>query len=99
MAKQILIRPIITEKTNMLQERRNRYTFEVNKDANKLEIRKAVEEYYNVTVAKVNTCIMPAKAKSRNSRRNVLHGRRASYKKAFISLAPGETIDIYDVEA
>jgi len=98
MAKTILIRPIITEKSNLIQERRNQYAFVVNKDANKLEIRKAVEEYYNVTVAKVNTCIAPAKAKSRSTKSGILKGSRAAYKKAYVSLAPGEQIDIYGAE-
>jgi large subunit ribosomal protein L23 len=95
MAKRILIRPIITEKADLLSEKRGRYTFEVNKDANKIEIKKAVAELYNVEVDAVNTLIMPSKAKSRNSRRNAIKGRVSSYKKAVVTLAEGETINFF----
>ena len=98
MAKRILIKPIITEKTNRLQEKRNQYAFVVNRDANKLEIRKAVEEYYSVTVSKVNTCVMPAKVKNRSTKRNVLRGRRSPYKKAYVSLPEGEIIEMFGAE-
>ena len=95
MAKTILIKPIITEKAEQLSEQRNQYSFVVDKGANKLEIKKAVEDLYNVNVSAVNTLIMPAKAKSRNTRGGVIRGRVSAYKKAMITLAEGEEIDFF----
>ncbi len=95
MAKTILVKPLITEKSEMLSEERGQYTFVVAKDVNKLEIKKAVEDMYQVTVESVNTMIMPAKAKSRSTRSGILHGRKPSYKKAVVTLAEGEEIDFF----
>ncbi len=95
MAKQILIKPVITEKADTLSENRNQYTFVVHKNANKIEIKKAVAEMYNVEVKSVNTLVMPAKAKNRNTRRGVIRGRVSSYKKAVVTLADGETINFF----
>lgn len=95
MAKEILIKPLITEKSENLTEKTNQYTFLVNKKVNKVEIRKAVEKMYNVQVTAVNTTIMPSKARNRNTRAGFVRGRVSSYKKAFVTLAPGETIDLY----
>jgi large subunit ribosomal protein L23 len=95
MAKQILIKPVITEKADALSEKRSQYTFIVSKDANKVEIKKAVNSIYNVEVASVNTILVPSKAKSRNTRRGVVRGRVSGYKKAIVTLAEGETINIY----
>ncbi len=94
-ASEILKKPIVTEKVNKQTEKLNRYCFVVDKRANKLEIKKAVEEYYNVRVDEVNTCVVPAKNKSRMTKAGILTGRKPSYKKATISLAAGETIDLY----
>ncbi|MGK0389690.1 MAG: large subunit ribosomal protein L23, partial [Maribacter sp.] len=68
MAKNILVKPIITEKSEIISEKDNRYSFVVNKKANKIEIKNAVEEMYGVAVVAVNTAIMPAKTKSRNTK-------------------------------
>jgi large subunit ribosomal protein L23 len=95
MAKQILIKPIVTEKSDLLSEKLNQYTFLVDKKANKVEIRKAVEEMYGVTVDSVNTAIMPGKAKNRSTRTAVLKGRVSSYKKAIITLSSGDEIDFF----
>jgi large subunit ribosomal protein L23 len=95
MAKTILVKPIITEKAEMLSEGLNQYSFIVNKKANKIEIKKAVEDMYNVDVASVNTIIMPAKAKNRNTRSGVLQGRVSAYKKAIVTLSEGEEIDFF----
>jgi large subunit ribosomal protein L23 len=67
----------------------------LDKRANKLEIKKAVESFYNVRVDNVNTCVVPAKAKSRMTKAGVLNGRKPSYKKATVTVAQGETIDLY----
>lgn len=95
MAKQILIKPVITEKADNLSETRNQYTFVVHRNANKIEIGKAVAEMYNVEVKSVNTLVMPAKAKNRNTRRGIIRGRVSSYKKAIVTLADGETINFF----
>jgi len=92
---QIIKHPIVTEKINKQTEKLNRYCFAVDKRANKLEIKKAVEEFYNVRVDNVNTCIMPAKAKSRFTKAGMLSGRKPGFKKATITVAEGETIDLY----
>lgn len=93
--KKILIRPLITEKSEDLSEKLNKYTFIVDKKANKIEIRKAVEGTYNVTVESVNTMIMPAKARTRNTRAGILRGQKPAYKKAIVTLASGEEIDFF----
>ncbi len=93
--KQVLIKPIITEKADRLTEGLNQYSFVVNKKANKIEIKKAIEGMYNVAVDSVNTMIMPAKAKSRNTRAGIIKGRVSSFKKAIVTLAQGEEIDFF----
>ncbi len=95
MAKEILIKPIISEKAELLSEGLNQYSFVVNKNANKIEVRNAVESMYNVNVASVNTMVMPAKAKNRNTRSGLIKGRVSSFKKAIITLADGEEIDFF----
>jgi large subunit ribosomal protein L23 len=92
---EILKQPIVTEKVNKQTEKFNRYCFVVDKRANKLEIKKAVEEFYNVRVDDVNTSVVPGKAKSRMTKAGILSGRKPSYKKATITVAAGETIDLY----
>jgi large subunit ribosomal protein L23 len=91
----ILIKPILTEKANGQQEKLRRYAFKVAKKANKLEIKKAIEGFYGVTVLNVNTAVVPAKSKSRFTKAGVISGRKPGYKKAFITVAEGETIDLY----
>lgn len=92
---QIIKQPIVTEKVNKQTEKFNRYSFVVDKRANKLEIKKAVEDFYNVRVDDVNTCVVPGKAKTRMTKAGILSGRKPSYKKATVTLAQGETIDLY----
>ena len=95
MIKQILINPVITEKSTKMSDKNNVYTFVVAKSANKIEIRKAVEDMFNVSVANVNTAIMPGKPKSRSTKTTIVRGTKSSYKKAFVTLTPGETINIF----
>jgi large subunit ribosomal protein L23 len=94
-AKDILIKPILTEKSNNLQDKRNSYVFKVGKAANKLEIKKAVEDFYGIEVAEVNTLRVPAKAKSRYTKAGFVHGFKDGYKKAIVKVAEGQTIDLY----
>jgi len=91
----ILIKPILTEKANAQQDTLHRYAFKVAKKANKLEIKKAIESFYGVTVTKVNTSVSPGKNKSRFTKAGVISGRKPSYKKAYVTVAKGETIDLY----
>ncbi len=95
MAKQILLKPIITEKANNLSEGLNQYSFVVNRKANKLEVKEAVEKMYNVTVTAVNTINMPGKRRRRSTRSGVFNGMVSPYKKAIVTLAKGEEIDFY----
>ena len=91
----VLIKPILSEKANKQSEKQNRYTFVVDKKANKLEIKKAVEQFYGVQVSDVNTIVVPSKAKSRYTKAGFISGRKPSKKKAIVTIAEGETIDIY----
>lgn len=95
MGKQIIIKPIISEKAEKLSEKRGHYTFMVDKGANKVEIRKAVEKIYNVNVDSVNTLVVPGKSKRRNTRGGMVQGRKPSYKKAIVTLVSGEEIDFF----
>ena len=88
----IIIRPIITEKT-MADMEEDKYTFEVAKKSNKSEIKKAIEEIFSVKVAKVNTMNMTGKGK----RQGMNVGKRPDWKKAIVTLAPGsEPIEFFD---
>lgn len=91
----VLIKPVISEKVNKATEKFNRFYFIVDKKANKLEIKKAVEDFYGVTVAEVNTMVVPGKSKTRFTKAGFISGRKPSYKKAVVTLAQGETIDLY----
>ena len=89
-AHEILVRPHITEKSSRLMEE-GKYTFIVAKDANKIEIGKAVAEIFKVKVEKVNTMNVHGKTK----RMGRTSGKRPDYKKAIVKLAPGEAIEFY----
>lgn len=93
--KTILIRPLITEKTSAATDRHNQFSFIVNREANKIEIRKAVEAEYKVSVKEVRTINVDGKLKSKFTKTGVVSGRTPSVKKAIISLSAGETIDFY----
>ena len=92
---EVLIKPILTEKANAQQDKLRRYAFKVANKANKLEIKKAVEDFYGVTVTGVNTAVVPGKNKSRFTKAGVISGRKPAYKKAFVTVAEGENIDLY----
>ncbi|NQT76454.1 MAG: 50S ribosomal protein L23 [Bacteroidetes bacterium] len=91
----IIIKPVITEKMTEMGEKMNRYGFIVNRKANKLQIKEAVEELYGVDVISVNTMTYRGKTKSRYTKTGIVSGKAASYKKAIITVAEGETIDFY----
>ena len=91
----ILIKPIVPEKLTAQGEKLNRYGFIVDRKANKLQIKDAVEKAYGVSVAAVNTVNYHGKRKSRYSRTGVLSGRMNHFKKAYITLAGEDKIDFY----
>lgn len=95
MAKQILIKPVISEKSELLSDQMGQYTFVVNADANKLEVRKAVEDTFGVAVEAVRTVNVPSKSKVRNTKSGIVRGSVSGYKKAIVSLADGEEIDFF----
>ena len=92
---EVLVKPLITEKMTDLAEKRGQYGFVVNRKANKLEVKKAVEDMYGVTVQSVNTMIIPGKKRSRNTKTKFIIGRTSAVKKAIVTLAEGESIDFY----
>ncbi len=91
----VLIKPLVTEKMTNLSEKLNQYGFLVEKSANKIEIKKAVEELYNVNVLAVNTINYQGKLKSRFTKAGIIEGRTKSTKKAIVTLADGDNIDFY----
>lgn len=91
-AHQVLIRPVISEKSYNLIEMEEQYTFEVDRRANKNQIRHAVEEIFDVRVQKVNT----VNVKSKPKRQGLTSGRTSSWKKAVVRLAEGERIELFE---
>jgi len=91
----IIIKPIVTEKMTAQGEKLNRYGFIVDRKANKLEIKAAVEKMYNVTVSDVNTVNYHGKKKSRYTKAGLLRGRANHYKKAYVALVGEDKIDFY----
>ncbi len=91
----IIIKPIVTEKMTQLGDKLNRYGFRVQKDANKIEIKQAVEAMYDVTVDEVNTMIVAPKKKSRFTKSGVINGSASAYKKAIVTVKEGDKIDFY----
>ena len=91
----IVIKPVITEKMTAMGEKLNRYGFIVLRKANKLQIKKAVEELYGVQIRDVNTMVIPGKAKTRYTKSGFISGQTSAYKKAIVTLKEGETIDFY----
>ena len=91
----IIIKPIVTEKLTDQGEKLNRYGFLVDRKANKIQIKAAVDQMYNVSVAEVNTVNYHGKKKSRFTKSGVLRGRTNHFKKAYITLAGDDKIDFY----
>jgi large subunit ribosomal protein L23 len=96
MAKSILIKPIITEKMTNLQEQRNQYAFEVNVNANKMEIVKAIQNKFNVKVESLRTNTIKGKKKSQFTRRGKFSGFKATKKRAIVTLAKDNKIDLFE---
>jgi len=91
----IIVRPVVTEKMNAQADGLRKYGFIVNKKANKVQIKRAVENLYGVTVESVNTMFYAGKRKSRFTKTGVVSGRQNAFKKAVITLREGEIIDFY----
>jgi large subunit ribosomal protein L23 len=89
---QVLKRPLVTEKTNALRDLNNDYAFEVDPDANKLEIRSAVEKLFGVKVKSVRTALV--RGQYRRSRRG--YGQRPNWKKAIVTLHEGQQIELFE---
>ena len=92
----ILIKPIITEKATNDSELFNRYSFVVDKSANKIEIKKAVETAYGVSISSVKTLNYPVQKNTKFTKKGLVTGKKGAYKKAIIHLAEGESIDFYN---
>ena len=91
----ILLRPIITEKSNYQASKLNQYVFKVDRKATKAQVKEAVEKLFEVHVKRINIANVPAKRSRRARSRRVLV-RRPGYKKAIVTLEPGETIDVFE---
>jgi large subunit ribosomal protein L23 len=91
-ARSIIRKPLVTEKGSQMRETENKYLFSVAVTANKIEIKRAVEEIFNVKVKSVKTATVHGKVK----RLGVYSGRRPDWKKAVVTLEPGQTIDLFE---
>ncbi len=92
----VIKKPIVTEKMSSLQEKLNRYGFIVDDKANKVEIRKDIEKMYNVKVEAVNTLRTPRKIKQKYTKKGMMTGSTPINKKAIVTLAEGQVIDLYN---
>ena len=92
---EILISPLISEKMNNLNQKLNKVGFVVARDSNKIQIKNEVEKMYGVTVKSVATSVIPGKAKTRYTKKGMSRGMKSSFKKAYVTLAKGDTIDFY----
>jgi large subunit ribosomal protein L23 len=92
----IIFKPVITERSTNLKEQSNKFVFEVDRRANKKQIKEAVEKVFKVKVKKVNTSILYGKVKTMFRKGGRFTGKRPDRKKAIVSLAKGDTIDIFD---
>ena len=91
----IIKKPVITEKMTAISEKLNRFAFIVDKNANKYQIKDAIEKLYDVKVESVNTMNYEGKSKSRYTKGGVITGKASDTKKAVVTLAEGETIDFF----
>jgi len=92
----IIYRPIVTEKMTTLQDKYRQYAFEVDPSANKIEIARAIERKFNVTVVSVRTLVQKGKAKAQLTRRGRFEGRTKHWKKAIVTLKEGEKIELFE---
>lgn len=90
---EVLIRPLLTERSVLLKDKENRYSFEVAKNANKTDVRQAIEKSFKVKVKKVRTSIVNGKVR----RMGRFEGQRPDWKKAIVTLAPGQKINVTEM--
>ncbi|MGM9844863.1 MAG: 50S ribosomal protein L23 [Muribaculaceae bacterium] len=91
----ISLKPILTEKATKLTEKLNRYTFSVSPEADKSQIKAAIEDLYGVKVVKINTAIVRGKNKSRWTKSGLLRGKTSAWKKVTVAVSEGQTIDFF----
>ena len=91
----IIKKPVITEKMTLESEKFNRYAFVVDRKANKIQIKKAIEDQYDVVVNSVRTMVCIGKKRVRGSKSGMIVGKTSTYKKAIVQLPEGEAIDFY----
>ena len=91
----IKITPIVTEKANAIIEKTNRFSFKVSPEANKFQIKDAIEKLYEVKVVSVSTMNYDGKKKQRYTKAGLIRGKQAAFKKAVVTVAEGQTIDFY----
>lgn len=96
MARNILIKPIITEKMTILQEKRNQFAFEVDPYANKIEISNAIERKFNVKVESIRTIVSKGKSKSQFTKRGKFEGYKSDRKRAIVTLGKDSKIDLFE---
>ena len=92
----ILIRPLYTEKIAKLQDEENKYAFEVDRNSNKIEVRKEIESRFEVKVVKIQTMNVRGKMRQQMTRAGRFYGRRPDWKKAIVTLAEGDKIDLFE---
>jgi len=92
----ILVKPLYTEKIARLQDDLNKYAFQVARNANKIEIRKAIEKKFEVKVSSVRTMLMPGKIRQQMTRAGRFHGRRPEWKKAIVTLIEGDKLELFE---
>lgn len=90
----VIVRPVVTEKTSEMADVMRQYTFEVDMRANKIQVKEAIEVIFDVTVDKVATMVVPAKRGQRGRR---IYQRKKAWKKAIVTLAPGQSIDLFNL--
>lgn len=93
---EILVYPILTEKMLQLQESERKYSFKVNKNANKIDVKRVVQTRFDVAVKKVNIVNVKGKSKQMNTRRGITRGKRPDWKKAIVTLREGDSINFFE---
>ncbi len=94
--RKVIIAPILSEKSEKLREFYNQYVFKVDKDSNKIEIKNAIEKRFDVKIKSVRTLNMPRKSRVRHTRRGMVRGKTAAWKKAIVTVEEGYSIDVLE---
>jgi len=94
--RDVLIKPLVSEKSAKASEEKNQFGFIVDRRANKIEIKNAIKNMYGVDAVSVNTAVIPGKSKVKFTKTGVMKGQTSAYKKAYVTLAQGDTIDFFN---